>query len=153
LVTNAVQRFDIVKVMADMSYSSRSNHQLARDLGFEIFVPYESNTVEPPDDGSGWTEDWRRFRDDPEGFFREYHRRSNVESSNSSIKRLFPSELRSETFAGHVNELLCKLICYNLVVSARQMRIHGLRPDFLSEVSWLDDVVRGVVEMPISKAA
>ena len=39
LVANAVQRFDIVKVMADMAYSSRANHQLALDLGFELFVP------------------------------------------------------------------------------------------------------------------
>ena len=30
------------------------------------------------------------------------------------------------------NELLCKLIAYNLVVSAREMRMRGIRPDFPS---------------------
>ena len=29
----------------------------------------------------------------------------------------------------------------------------GVRPDFLSEASWLDDMVRGLVEVPMSKAA
>ena len=65
LVANAVQRFDVLRVMADMAYSSRLNHKLARELGFELFVPYKSNTVTPPDDGSAWSEDWRRFHEDP----------------------------------------------------------------------------------------
>ena len=43
--------------MADMAYSNRLNHELARELGFELFVPYKSNTVVPPDDGSAWSED------------------------------------------------------------------------------------------------
>ena len=57
LVVDAAQRFDVRKVMADMAYSSRLNHELARKLGFELFVPYEYNPVTHPDDGSAWSED------------------------------------------------------------------------------------------------
>ena len=55
--------------------------------------------------------------------------------------------------SGHVNELLCKLIAYNLVVSARKMRMRGIVPDFPSEVPLLEDVLRGMVEAPVLRAA
>ena len=140
-------------MMADMAYSSRPNHQLARDLGFALFVPYKSNTVTPADDGSAWSKDWQLFDLLPAFFYEAYHKRSNVESTNSSLKRLFPAELSCEEFEGHVNELLCKLIAYNLVVSARETRMRGVRPDFPSEVPLLEDVLRGMVEVPVLMAA
>ena len=125
LVAKAAEHFDVRRVMADMANSSRPNHQLARDLGFALFVPYKSNTVTPADDGSAWSKDWQLFDLLPAFFYEAYHKRSNVESTNSSLKRLFPAELRCEEFEGHVNELLCKLIAYNLVVSARETRMRG----------------------------
>ena len=75
--------------MADMAYSSRLNHELARELGFALFVPYKANTVPPADDGSAWSRDWQVFHLLPEFFYAIYHKRSNVESTNSSLKRLF----------------------------------------------------------------
>ena len=38
----------------------------------------------------------------PRGFLREYHLRSNMESSNSSLKRMFPAELQSERACDNV---------------------------------------------------
>ena len=75
LVTKAAEHFNVGRVMADMAYSSRLNHQLARDLGFALFVPYKSNTVTPADDGSAWSQDWRVFDLLP-GFFYYYSRTS-----------------------------------------------------------------------------
>ena len=89
----------------------------------------------------------------PAFFYEAYHKRSNVEATNSALKRLFPAELRCEEFEGHVNELLCKLIGYNLVVCAREMRMRGMMPDFPSEVPLLEDVLRGMVEVPVQMAA
>jgi hypothetical protein len=43
-----------------------------------------------------------------------YHRRSNVESTFSMIKRLFGDAVRSRTDVAMVNEVLCKLLCHNL---------------------------------------
>ena len=148
LASKTAEHFDVRRMMADMAYSSRLNHQLAQDLGFAFFVPYKSNTVTPADDGSAWSRDWQLFDLLPAFFYEAYHKRSNVESTNSSLKRLFPAELRSEEFEGHVNELLCKLIAYNLVVSARAMRMRGVRPDFPSEIPLLEDVVRGWLKSP-----
>ncbi len=153
LVAKTTEHFDVRRVMADMAYSSRLNHQQAQDLGFALFVPYKANTVAPDDDGTAWSRDWQLFDLLPAFFYEAYHKRSNVESTNSSLKRLFPAELRTEEFEGHVNELLCKLIAYNLVVSAREMRMRGIVPDFPSEVPLLEDVLRGMVEIPVLRAA
>lgn len=153
LVAKTGEHFDVRRVMADRAYSSRLNHQQARDIGFALFVPFKSNTVAPDEDGSAWSEAWKLFDLLPAFFYEAYHKRSNVEATNSSLKRLFPAELRCEEFEGHVNEVLCKLIAYNLVVCAREMRMRGVRPDFPSEVPLLEDVLRRMVEVPVLMAA
>ena len=80
-------------------------------------MPYKANTATPADDGSAWSKDCELFDPLPVFFCLVHHNR--VESTTSSLKCLFPAELRSEEFEGYVNEFLCKLIAYNLVVYAR----------------------------------
>ena len=43
-----------------------------------------------------------------------YHKRSNVESTNAAIKRKFGETLKSKNQIAQVNELLAKIIAYNL---------------------------------------
>lgn len=43
-----------------------------------------------------------------------YHKRSNVESTFSAIKRKFGDSVMSKTDAAMVNESPCKLLCHNL---------------------------------------
>jgi transposase len=50
-------------------------------------------------------------RDD---YLRHYHKRSNVESTFSMVKRKFGDALRSKTDTAMVNEALAKLLCHNL---------------------------------------
>jgi hypothetical protein len=47
-------------------------------------------------------------------FLVHYHRRSNVETTFSMIKRKFGEALFSKSFEGQVNEVLCKVICHNI---------------------------------------
>ena len=71
--------------------------------------------------------------------------RSNVESTDSSLKRVFAEELGCEKFGGQVNELLCKLIAYSLRTVGMQMRMRGVTPTFLEVVPLLGAVVREMV--------
>ena len=50
-----------------------------------------------------------------------YHKRSNVESTFSMMKRKFGDSLRSKTDVAMVNETLCKILCHNLVVLIHEM--------------------------------
>ena len=47
-------------------------------------------------------------------FLARYHVRSNVESTFSMIKRKFGEALKSKSYEGQVNEVLCKVIAHNI---------------------------------------
>jgi transposase len=61
-----------------------------------------------------------------------YHKRSNVESTFSAIKRKFGSAVRSKQYTAQVNEILCKILCYNLSCLVHAMRELGVEPSFLA---------------------
>lgn len=66
-------------------------------------------------------------------FLQHYHKRSNVESTFSMIKRKFGDSLRSKTEVAMVNEVLCKLLAHNLVVLIHETHELGIEPVFWSE--------------------
>jgi len=59
-----------------------------------------------------------------------YHRRSNVETTFSMIKRKFGERLRSKTHTAQVNEVLCKVLCHNLCVLVQSMYELDVEPNF-----------------------
>ena len=63
-------------------------------------------------------------------FLQHYHKRSNIESTFSMIKRKFGDSLRSKTDVAMANETLCKILCHNLVVLIHEMYELGIDPEF-----------------------
>lgn len=63
-------------------------------------------------------------------FLQHYHKRSNVESTFSMIKRKFGDSLRSKTDTAMVNETLCKILCHNLVVLIHETQELGIETNF-----------------------
>jgi transposase len=63
-------------------------------------------------------------------FLQHYHKRSNVESTFSMMKRKFGDSIRSKTDVAMVNEVLCKVLCHNLVVLIHEMYELGIDPVF-----------------------
>jgi len=63
-------------------------------------------------------------------FLQHYHKRSNVESTFSMMKRKFGDSLRSKTDTAMVNETLCKVLCHSLVVLIHEMYELGIDPVF-----------------------
>ena len=59
-----------------------------------------------------------------------YHRRSNVESTFSMIKRKFGERLRSKSDTAQRNEVLCKVLCHNICCVIHAMYELGLDADF-----------------------
>lgn len=58
------------------------------------------------------------------------HKRSNVESTFSMMKRKFGDSIRSKTDVAMVNEVLCKVLCHNLVALIHEMYELGIEPVF-----------------------
>jgi transposase len=67
-----------------------------------------------------------------EDFLERYHKRSNVESTFSMMKRKFGDSLRSKTDVAMTNEALCKILCHNIVVLIHEMFELGIDPVFLN---------------------
>ncbi len=50
-----------------------------------------------------------------------YHKRSNVESTIGAIKKKLGESLKSKNLVAQKNELLCKIIAYNITVLIQHM--------------------------------
>jgi hypothetical protein len=73
------------------------------------------------------------FKYRQEDFMKHYHKRSNVESTFSSVKRKFGDSVRSKTDTAMVNEVLCKLLCHNLCCLIQEQCELGIEPVFWPE--------------------
>ena len=63
-------------------------------------------------------------------FLRHYHKRSNIESTFSMMKRKSRDSIRSKTDVAMVNDVLCKILCHDLVVLIHEMYELGIDPVF-----------------------
>jgi len=66
---------------------------------------------------------------------RNYHKRSNVESTFMMIKAKFGDSLRSRTKVAQINEALLKVLCHNICCLIQSMYELGLKPKFWSEAA------------------
>ena len=134
------------EVYADKAYSARANYALAEEIGFDLYVPFKSNATlharsHGSDRGGGattvrsmlWRKAFLYFQMHRDEFEAKYHQRSNVESVFSALKRKFGETLRSKNPTAQVNELLAKVLAYNLTVLIHEIFEHGIVPDFLRD--------------------
>lgn len=75
-----------------------------------------------------------------------YHKRSNIESTFSAIKRKFWDSVRSKTDVAMVNEVLCKILAHNLCCVQEQHEL-GIEPLF-----WQDEEVASASALPFVQA-
>lgn len=128
LVSATAKNFRISEVSADKGYSSAENLQHITDLGATPYISFKSNATGMR--GGIWEKAFHYFQFNREEFLQHYHRRSNVESTFSMMKRKFGDSLRSKTDVAMVNEVLCKVLCHNLVVLIHETRELGIEPIF-----------------------
>jgi transposase len=122
-------------IVADKGYLSQDNYRLAADLGIQAYIPFKLNSRSRrrgANSSSAWRKAFYLFQANREEFDRNYHKRSNVESVFSALKRKFGENVRSRKPVAQVNEILCKLIAYNLTVVVHEMFENGIAPSFTS---------------------
>ena len=113
LLTEGAKSFTIKEVSADKAYIGRSNLAAIDAIGAEAFIPFRSNLHDDPKSPL-WSKMFHLYKYRQDEFLPHYHQRSNSESSFSAIKRLFGETLRSKLVPAQVNELLLKVIAYNI---------------------------------------
>ena len=131
LVADTAEHFDMHQVAADKAYTSRNNYAQVDGFGAVLFAHFKSNVVPPQaDDDSAWARMLRLFLTDYDQWAADYHVRSISESGISKLKRLFGDSLYSRNVVAQCNEMLCRIIAYNLTVVIYQMYERNLVPDF-----------------------
>lgn len=131
LLDYTAEDFRIKEVSADKAYSSRENLEAVASLGATPFIPFKNSAKANPKGSKVWSTMYRYFISNQEEFYQRYHLRSNIEATFSMMKRKFGNNLRSKTFTGQINEILCKAVCHNICVLIQEMHEIGINPELL----------------------
>ena len=131
LVKKTAEGFTINEISADMAYSSRLNLQLVANEGGKAYIPFRKNATGKARGSTLWGKMYHYFQLNRDEFMEHYHKRSNIEATNAAIKRKFGETLKSKNPVAQVNELLAKIIAYNLTVVIHEMYENGIQPEFL----------------------
>jgi transposase len=136
LVEATSENFAMQSVCADKAYSSEKNLHLTLVKGAQPYIAFRKNaTAGNRRSGSVWKRLFLQYQYNQERFMHCYHRRSNVETTFSMIKRKFGERLRSKTRTAQTNELLCKVLAHNLCCLVQSMYEFGVEVTFSSEVT------------------
>jgi hypothetical protein len=134
LVEATAKNFAMRQVSADRAYLSGGNMQAVVDAHAMPYIAFKSNNTGKH--GSDLFKKMFHFYSyNQERFMRNYHKRSNVESTFHMIKSKFGDSLRSKTKTAQINEALCKILCHNICCLIQSMYELNLKPKFWKEVA------------------
>jgi transposase len=137
LVKATAENFTVKEVPADKGYLSAENVDAIAAVGGEAFIAPKISTTGAV--GGLFEKMFHYYQYRREEFLKHYHQRSNVESTFSAVKRKFGDNVRSRSDAAMVNEVLCKLICFNLTrVILSQIEL-GIETEFWKDQPTSDD--------------
>lgn len=128
MVKTTAENFTLHEFLADKAYGSLENYDAIYDAGATPFIPFKTNHT-----GAGgglWAKMFHYFNFRRDEFLGHYHKRSNVESTFSAIKRLFGDALRAKSDTAMVNEALAKVLCFNITCLIHEMYELGIEPAF-----------------------
>lgn len=132
LIKETKEHFEIGEVSADKAYLSVDNFEEVAGCGGQAFIAFKSNST--GEAGGAFEKAYHYFRFNQDEYLLHYHKRSNVESTFSAVKRKFGSSVLSKTDAGMVNEVLCKCLAHNLTCLVQEEETLGISPVF-----WKDE--------------
>jgi transposase len=135
LVKKTAQGFAINEISADRAYSSRANLQTVANEGGKAYIPFKKNATGNCKGSRLWSKMFHYFQLNRDEFMDHYHKRSNIEATNAAIKRKFGETLKSKNPVAQVNELLAKIIAYNLTVVIHEMYENGIEAKFLNQTA------------------
>lgn len=97
------------------------NLQLIDSFGGTPYIPFKKNATGRSEGSALWKKTFHYFQLHKDEFMKHYHKRSNVESTFAAIKKKFGESVKSKNRIAQENELLCKIIAYNITVLIHEM--------------------------------
>jgi transposase len=127
LVRDTAKHFAIGEVSADKAYASVENFEAVAECGGTGFTAFKSNATGRA--GGLFEKMYHFFQFKRDKYVAHYHKRSNIESTFSMMKRKHGDSIRSLTETAMTNEVLCKVLCHNLCVLIQEQAELGIRPE------------------------
>jgi hypothetical protein len=150
LVDTTAENFVMQEVSADKAYLSADNLQAVVDHSAMPYIPFKVNSASEFGQGKRrshakkknwerksalWRQMYHYYEFNQTWFMRQYHKRSNVETTFHMIKSKFGDSLRSKTKTAQINEALCKVLCHNICVLVQSMWELNIKPEFWSDAA------------------
>jgi transposase len=130
LLERVCKNMSVKEISADMGYSSRKVLGLVSEHGAIPFIPFKKNANNRAEGCAIWKAMYGYFHEHREEFMGHYHKRSNVESVFSMMKRKQGTNLKSRNMTGQTNEILCKALVHNICVLIQEIFESGITVDF-----------------------
>ncbi len=135
LLERTAASFDVKEVSADKAYASKENYQTCEKLDVTPYIAFRAgskavSTWKKGKRSALWEKMFHMFAFNRDEFLPHYHKRSNVETTFSMIKRKFGDSVRAKQDVSQMNEVLLKILCHNLVVLIHEMHELGITPVF-----------------------
>jgi transposase len=128
LIDKTKENFTIREVSADKGYLSVENVEKIFAAGGIPFIHPKDNTTGGV--GGLFEKMFHFYQYKQDEFMQRYHKRSNVESVFSAVKRKFSDHVRSRTPTAMVNESFAKLLCNNLCCVIMSQAELGIEAEF-----------------------
>ena len=134
LAKDTARNFKIRDFSGDKGYLAGKHFALIKDLGGQAFIPFKSNTTANSHSKSKYKsyfkQAYRFFRDHKEEYLTHYHRRSNIESSFSMIKRKFGNNVKCKKETSQDNEILAKILANNICILIQEIFLNNIDINF-----------------------
>ena len=132
LVKDTAKFFKIKEISADKGYSSRDNYEAGARFGAQVFIPFKSNSTGRAGGSALWHKMLYFYKLHREEFETYYHKRSNVESTFSMLKRNMDGRLMMKKEVSQVVESLAKILCHNILCLIHESFESGIIFDLAS---------------------
>lgn len=134
LLKDTAKIFTIRELSADAGYLSKDNVNAIAKMGAVPFIMGKKNVNVPMKGYSSWGMMLRLWKNHQMFFAEHYHRRSNVESTFSALKRKFGDFCRCKQPESQENEILAKIVCFNACVLAESLLSYDLKGGFIASL-------------------
>lgn len=108
------QNFKPNEIYGDAAYCTQSIYDNIDDKGAMGFLLFRRNITGSTIRSEAMKKALKTYQNQPNMFLRRYHRRENVETTFNSLKTMLGEAIKSKKFTSQKNEMLCKIIAYNI---------------------------------------
>jgi len=134
LVKDTARNFTIRDFCADKGYLAGKNFSLINELGGQAFIPFKSNTsgsnTSKSEYRSYFKSAFKFFKEHKKEYLEHYHKRSNIESAFSMIKRKFGTNVKCKKETSQDNEILAKVLANNICILVQELFLNNIELNF-----------------------